>query len=155
MRKTEHGKALFEAVADKVAQCESKVEYAIGGNPCIVRRDMLRYAKATWTTRSSARLSKNSRAEWYYESTKDDSEVEAAIRQKAEATNNSFHMNFKIGVMETESKFCTRSPGVRHRTAISNGLTDRTEGLFLTPTFSEHDSLNNLAPMEYRLMRTG
>lgn len=81
-------------------------------------------------------IEKNSRAEWYYESTKDDSEVEAAIRQKAEATNNSFHMNFKIGVMETESKFCTRSPGVRHRTAISNGLTDRTKGLFLTPTFS-------------------
>ena len=73
---------------------------------------------------------------FYYESTKDDSEVEAAIRQKAEATNNSFHMNFKIGAMETESKFCTRSPGVRHRTAISNGLTDRTEGLFLTPIFS-------------------
>ncbi len=34
---TEHGKALFEAVADKVAQCDSKVEYAIAGNPCIVR----------------------------------------------------------------------------------------------------------------------
>ena len=49
---------------------------------------------------------------------------------------NSFRMNFKIGVMETESKFCTRSPGVRLRTATSNDLTDRTEGLFLTPTFS-------------------
>ena len=34
---TEHGKALFEAVADKVFQCDSKVEYAIAGNPCIVR----------------------------------------------------------------------------------------------------------------------
>ena len=34
---TEHGKALFESVADKVAQCDSKVEYAIAGNPCIVR----------------------------------------------------------------------------------------------------------------------
>ena len=34
---TEHGKALFDAVADKVAQCDSKVEYAIAGNPCIVR----------------------------------------------------------------------------------------------------------------------
>ncbi len=34
---TEHGKVLFDAVADKVAQCESKVEYAIAGNPCIVR----------------------------------------------------------------------------------------------------------------------
>jgi hypothetical protein len=30
---TEHGKALFESVADKVAQCESKVEYAIAGHP--------------------------------------------------------------------------------------------------------------------------
>ena len=126
-------------------------------------------------------IEKNSRAEWYYESTKDDSEVEAAIRQKAEVTNegfwkifrlirkdghpwnhkkvhrvyeaihfnkrkplrkrlparvknplvtpdqNSFHMNFKIGAMETESKFCTRSPGVRLRTATSNDLSDRTE----------------------------
>ena len=34
---TEHGKALFDSVADKVAQCDSKVEYAIAGNPCIVR----------------------------------------------------------------------------------------------------------------------
>ena len=34
---TEHGKALFESVADKVAQCDSKVEYAIAGNPFIVR----------------------------------------------------------------------------------------------------------------------
>ena len=34
---TEHGKSLFESVADKVAQCDSKVEYAIAGNPCIVR----------------------------------------------------------------------------------------------------------------------
>ncbi|MBQ3776684.1 MAG: hypothetical protein II835_01065 [Fibrobacter sp.] len=102
---------------------------------------------------------------FYYESTKDDSEVEAAIRQKTEAANdgfwktfrlirkdghpwnhkkvhrvyeaihfnkrkplrkrlsarvknplvtpdqNSFHMNFKIGAMETESKFCTRGTG--------------------------------------------
>ena len=45
-------------------------------------------------------------------------------------------MNFKIGAMETESKFCTRSPGVLLRTATSNGLTDRTEGRFLTPIFS-------------------
>lgn len=30
----------------------------------------------------------------------------------------------------------SRSPGVRLRTATSNDLTDRTEGLFLTPTFS-------------------
>ena len=37
---TEHGKALFESVADKVAQCDSMVEYAIAGNPCIVRSSM-------------------------------------------------------------------------------------------------------------------
>ena len=34
---TEHGKALFESVADKVFQCDSNVENAIAGNPCIVR----------------------------------------------------------------------------------------------------------------------
>ena len=56
------------------------------------------------------------------ESPKDDSEVETAI-----IVWNSFRMNFKNGAMETESKFCTRSPSVRHRTAISNDLTDRTE----------------------------
>ena len=28
---------LFESVADKVVQCDSKVEYAIAGNPCIIR----------------------------------------------------------------------------------------------------------------------
>ena len=33
---TTPGSMLFEAVADKVAQCDSKVEYAIAGNPCIV-----------------------------------------------------------------------------------------------------------------------
>ena len=33
-------------------------------------------------------IEKNSRAEWYYESTKDDSEVEAAIRQKAEISTS-------------------------------------------------------------------
>lgn len=88
------------------------------------------------------------------ESTKDDSEVvyeaihfnkRKPLRKRLPARvknplvtpdQNSFHMNFKIGAMETESKFCTRSPGVRLRTATSNGLTDRTEGLFLTPTFS-------------------
>lgn len=32
-----HGKTLFDSVADKVVQCESKVEYAIAGNPCIIR----------------------------------------------------------------------------------------------------------------------
>lgn len=37
LERIEHGKALFESVADKVAQCDSKVEYAIVGNPCIVR----------------------------------------------------------------------------------------------------------------------
>ena len=34
---TTPGSMLFESVADKVAQCDSKVEYAIAGNPCIVR----------------------------------------------------------------------------------------------------------------------
>ena len=34
---TAHGGELFESVADKVAQCDSYVEYAIAGNPCIVR----------------------------------------------------------------------------------------------------------------------
>ena len=34
---TDHGKALFDSVADKVIHCESNVEYAIAGNPCIVR----------------------------------------------------------------------------------------------------------------------
>lgn len=33
---TDHGKALFDSVVDSVALCESKVEYAIAGNPCIV-----------------------------------------------------------------------------------------------------------------------
>ena len=28
---------LFESVADKVVQCDSKIENAIAGNPCIVR----------------------------------------------------------------------------------------------------------------------
>lgn len=34
---TTPGSMLFESVADKVVQCDSKVEYAIAGNPCIVR----------------------------------------------------------------------------------------------------------------------
>ena len=34
---TEHGKALFESVTDKVVQCDSTVEKAIAGNPCIIR----------------------------------------------------------------------------------------------------------------------
>lgn len=34
---TDHGKALFDSVADSVIQCESKLEYAIAGNSCIVR----------------------------------------------------------------------------------------------------------------------
>ena len=37
---TTPGSILFESVADKVVQCESKVEYAIAGNPCIVRSSM-------------------------------------------------------------------------------------------------------------------
>lgn len=34
---TVHGCELFDSVADKVVQCDSKVEYAIVGNPCIIR----------------------------------------------------------------------------------------------------------------------
>ena len=34
---TVHGKDLFDSVTDKVVQCESEVEYAVSGNPCIVR----------------------------------------------------------------------------------------------------------------------
>ena len=34
---TAPGSMLFESVADKVVQCDSNVEYAIAGNPCIVR----------------------------------------------------------------------------------------------------------------------
>ena len=34
---TAHGGELFGFVANKVAQCDSKVEFAIAGNPCIVR----------------------------------------------------------------------------------------------------------------------
>lgn len=34
---TAHGKELFDSVADSVKWCESKLEYAIAGNPCIIR----------------------------------------------------------------------------------------------------------------------
>ena len=34
---TAHGRELFDSVAGKVTQCDSKIEYAIAGNPCIVR----------------------------------------------------------------------------------------------------------------------
>ena len=34
---TEQGKALFNAVADNVVKCESTVENAIAGNPCLIR----------------------------------------------------------------------------------------------------------------------
>jgi coenzyme F420-reducing hydrogenase beta subunit len=37
---TTPGSILFESVADKVVQRESKVEYAIAGNPCIVHSSM-------------------------------------------------------------------------------------------------------------------
>ena len=37
MLNTAHGGELFDSVADKVVQCDSEVEYAIAGNPCIVR----------------------------------------------------------------------------------------------------------------------
>ena len=38
---TAHGCKFFESVADKVLQCDSKVEYAIAGNPCIVRSERI------------------------------------------------------------------------------------------------------------------
>ena len=34
---TDHGKGLFESIADQIRQCDSNLEYAIAGNPCIVR----------------------------------------------------------------------------------------------------------------------
>lgn len=34
---TVQGEKLFSSLADKVVQCESKLEYAIAGNPCIAR----------------------------------------------------------------------------------------------------------------------
>lgn len=34
---TKHGVDLFNSISDKIKQCESKVEYAVAGNPCIVR----------------------------------------------------------------------------------------------------------------------
>ena len=34
---TDHGKMLFNSIADYIVNCESKLEYAITGNPCIVR----------------------------------------------------------------------------------------------------------------------
>ena len=34
---TIHGSELFDSVADKVIRCDSNIEYAIAGNPCIVR----------------------------------------------------------------------------------------------------------------------
>jgi len=36
---TEHGGKLFASVANHIVQCESKAEYAIAGNPCIVRSE--------------------------------------------------------------------------------------------------------------------
>lgn len=34
---TYHGKKLYDGVLDRIVQCESKLEYAVAGNPCIVR----------------------------------------------------------------------------------------------------------------------
>ncbi|MCQ2049796.1 MAG: Coenzyme F420 hydrogenase/dehydrogenase, beta subunit C-terminal domain [Candidatus Saccharibacteria bacterium] len=34
---TEHGESLFNSISDQIRQCESSVENAIAGNPCIVR----------------------------------------------------------------------------------------------------------------------
>ncbi|SHK89511.1 Coenzyme F420 hydrogenase/dehydrogenase, beta subunit C-terminal domain [Fibrobacter sp. UWB12] len=34
---TEHGKTFFDSVSNDINQCESKLDYAIAGNPCIVQ----------------------------------------------------------------------------------------------------------------------
>jgi hypothetical protein len=34
---TEHGKIFFSSVSNDIKQCESKLDYAIAGNPCIVQ----------------------------------------------------------------------------------------------------------------------
>ena len=34
---TEHGKTFFDSVSNDIKQCESKLDYAIEGNPCIVQ----------------------------------------------------------------------------------------------------------------------
>lgn len=34
---TEHGKEFFNSVKEKIRYCDSKIEYAIAGNPCIIR----------------------------------------------------------------------------------------------------------------------
>lgn len=174
---------------------------------------------------------KNSSAEWYYESTKDDSEVEAAIRQKAEVTNKGFWKIFRLirkdghpwnhkkvhRVYEAihfnkrkplrkrlPARSCRRSKSGALHTGISHEFQEWCEGngikiLYTQPgrptqnsyierfngsyrravldayifrtlddvrevtekwmdynnNESPHDALNNLAPMEYRLARTG
>ncbi len=45
---TEHGKALFESVAGKVAQCDFKVEYAIAGNPSVHRTPSVLNSSPPW-----------------------------------------------------------------------------------------------------------
>lgn len=170
---------------------------------------------------------KNSSAEWYYESTKDDSEVEAAIRQKAEVTNEGFWKIFRlirkdghpwnhkkvhrvyeaIRFMEeiiwekgkpnnircdngpefishefqewcegngikilytqpgrpTQNSYIERSNG-SYRRAVLDAYIFRTldDVREVTEKWMDyynnerpHDALNNLAPMEYRLARTG
>ena len=37
---TDHGIDLFDSVSDKIIRCESKIEFAIDGNPCIVRSNI-------------------------------------------------------------------------------------------------------------------
>jgi len=47
---TEHGGELFGSVSDKVIQCDSKVEYAIAGNPCIIRSSKQHSKRAMFFT---------------------------------------------------------------------------------------------------------
>ena len=91
---------------------------------------------------------------WFQdESTKDDSEVEAAI-----TVRNSFRMNFKIGAMSYIERFNGSYQRAVLDAYIFRTLDDVRE---ITEKWTDYynnerpnDSLNNLAPMEYRLMRT-
>lgn len=47
---TKHGGELFDSIADEIIQCDSKIEYAITGNPCIVRSDKSHPKRAEFFT---------------------------------------------------------------------------------------------------------
>lgn len=36
---TEHGGGIFNSIAERIEQCESKIEYAVVHNPCIVKSE--------------------------------------------------------------------------------------------------------------------